>query len=717
MTSQLPRFTRLAGLSRLAALAVAWAALPALPALPQAYAETPFLAERVAAKELPPVARRLPRTPLVVDLEKRGRRVGKPSGDVVTLVSRARDIRYLSANAYTRLVGYNEKLELEPDVLERVDDEGGRVFTLTLRPGHRWSDGKPFTTEDFRYYWEDIAQNKELSVAGVPEFMLVDGKPPRVEVLDAQHIRYTWHKPNPRFLPTLAQPRDPYIYRPAHYLKQFHAKYADKAALEEAAKKQKLKSWAALHNRLDDMNEQTNPDLPTLQPWRVMNAAPATRFIFERNPYYHRVDSAGQQLPYVDRIVMDTASGGLLAAKANAGEADLLFRGLLMGDIPILKEGEKAKGYRTLLWPSARGSELALYPNLNTTDPVWRALNRDVRFRRALSLGIDRKTLNNALLFGLGVEGNNTIMAESQLFSPELRSTNAAYDPAEASRLLDQIGLTKRSGAGIRLLPDGRELEIIVETDGEGGLVVDGLTLIAEFWREIGVKLFVKPQDRTVLRNRAYSGLTVMVAAQGLDLAVPTAVMPPTELAPLSQAFYSWPKWGQFIETKSKTGEPCDMPEAQRLIELYHTWMSTDDAEVQTRVWREMLQNHADNQWSIGTVAGALQPIVVKAGLRNVPERALYGWEPTAMLGVYRIDEFYWDRTTPREALVIPGRAAGASPEPINTTDRGVSAAVERLPSGAAPRAAPVAFMGSGLGASGRPGMTVSAQSPESAVR
>ena len=223
------------------------------------------------------------------------------------------------------------------------------------------------------------------------------------------------------------------------------------------------------------MNEQSNPDLPTLQAWRVTNAAPANRFTFERNPFYHRVDAAGHQLPYVDRIIMDVAAGGLLAAKANAGEADLLFRGLTMADIPILKEGERFRGYKTHLWPNARGSELALYPSLNAADPVWRALNRDVRFRRALSLAIDRKTLNNALLFGLGTEGNNTIMAESPLFSPELRTTHATYDPAEASRLLDEIGLTKRNGAGIRLLPDGRELEIIVETDGEGGLIVDGL--------------------------------------------------------------------------------------------------------------------------------------------------------------------------------------------------------------------------------------------------
>jgi peptide/nickel transport system substrate-binding protein len=624
--------------------------LAAASAAAQGFVEPPLFAEKVAARELPPVAERIPRTPLVVDPTRDGGGFGQYGGEMVTLVPRARDIRYISTYSYTRLVGYDESLQLQPDLLEKFEVDGERVFTFTLREGHRWSDGHPFTAEDFRYYWEDIVHLSDLSPAGIPEFMLVDGKPPVFEVLDPRRVRYSWEKPNPRFLPQLAGPTDPGLYRPAHYLKDYHAKYSDKSALEEAAKKQKLKSWAALHNRLDDGKEHTNPDLPTLQGWRVTNAGPATRFVFERNPFYHRVDSRGLQLPYVDRIVMDVSAGGLLAAKANAGEADLLFRGLSMSDIPILKEGEKSHDYKTLLWPNARGSELALYPNLNTADPVWRALNRDPRFRRALSLGIDRKTLNNSLLFGLGTEGNNTVMAESPLFSPDLRTTNAMYDPAQASRLLDEIGLTQRNGAGIRLLPDGRELEIIVETDGESSLVVDGLTLIAEFWREIGVKLFVKPQDRTVLRNRSFSGLTLMVAAQGLDLALPTAIMPPTELAPMRQDNYAWPKWGQYVETKGKNGEPVDMPEAQALLQLYKEWMSTGDQAVQQRAWREMLKNHAENQWVIGTVAGALQPIVVKNGLQNLPAKAIYSWEPTAMLGIYRIDEMYWNRAAGKEA-------------------------------------------------------------------
>nr|WP_245513060.1 ABC transporter substrate-binding protein [Enterovirga rhinocerotis] len=612
--------------------------------------------EAVTAGQLPPVAERLPKSPLVVDLKATGREIGKPGGQIISLVSRARDIRYLSANSYARLVGYDEQLNLGPDLLESLENQGDRTFTFVIREGHRWSDGHPFTAEDFRYYWEEVALNKDLNPAGLPDFLLVDGEEPLFEVLDSRTVRYTWPKPNPRFLPTLAQPRDPFIYRPAHYLGKAHNHYVDQKTLDDWAKKEKLKSWAALHNRLDDMFENTNPALPTLQPWRPTTKMPANRFVFERNPYYHRVDTEGHQLPYLDRVIFDVSSSGLMAAKANSGDADILFRGLAMGDIPILKEGEKAQRYKTLLWPYARGSELALYPNLTTKDPVWRKLNRDPRYRRALSLAIDRHILNNALLFGIGTEGNDTITEQSRLFEPEFRTLHAQHDPGEASRLLDEIGLTKRNSAGIRLLPDGRELEIIVETDGDGSMIVDGLTLIGEFWRDVGIKLFIKPQDRTVLRNRTYSGLTVMVAAQGLDLALPTADMPPSELAPMRQDNYAWSRWGQYHETRGKSGESCDIPEAVELMNLYQSWLSTADDAEQTRIWKAMLKNRAENLWSIGTVAGALQPIVVRDGLRNLPQRAVYSWDPTSMLGVYRIDELFWDSVRSKEAWLPPIR-------------------------------------------------------------
>ena len=122
------------------------------------------------------------------------------------LIGRSRDTRLLVVYGYARLVGYDRNLKLVPDILESVEVKDGRIFTLKLRKGHRWSDGHPFTTEDFRYYWEDVANNKELRPTGPPTDLLVDGEPPKFEFPDTR-VRYTWSKPNPHFLPRRPAPR------------------------------------------------------------------------------------------------------------------------------------------------------------------------------------------------------------------------------------------------------------------------------------------------------------------------------------------------------------------------------------------------------------------------------------------------------------------------------------------------------------------------------
>ncbi|MFO1147679.1 MAG: ABC transporter substrate-binding protein [Alsobacter sp.] len=637
----MPTMTRRTAL--LAALAGTVLPRSLAAATPLTYQESPVLKDLVASGKLPPVAQRLPETPLVSDFAARKRAVGRYGGSLRTLVSKARDLRYLSANSYTRLVGYDEKLDLLPDLLLSVDEQDHRIFTFTLRKGHKWSDGHPFTTEDFRYYWEDVALNKDLSPSGPSELFVVDGKVAKVEILDEQTIRYSWPGPNPRFLPALAQPRPLTLFQPAHYMRQFHKKYRDKAELEQLAAKAKLKSWATLHNRMDDAYDNSNVAIPSLGPWRVTTESPATRFVFERNPYFHRVDPEGRQLPYVDTVLVDIAAPGLFAAKANAGEVDLLSRGLSMNDAPVLKEGEATHDYKTLLWTYARGSAYAFYPNLNCNDPVWRDLNRDLRYRKALSAAIDRRILNNALLFGLGTEGNNTVMKQSPLYEDKFRTENAAYDIDLANRLLDELGLTERDSTDIRKLKDGRILEIVVEVDGESSDIVDALQLVTEMWRDAGIKLFLKPQDRTILRQRSYAGQTIMVASQGLDNAVPTALMPPTELAPVRQEHFCWPKWGQYFETQGKNGEAADMPEAKKLMALYAAWLRTADVEEAARLWGEMLLVHAQQQFVIGTVSGELQPIVVNSKLRNVPPKALFSWEPTSLMGIYRVDEFFME--------------------------------------------------------------------------
>jgi peptide/nickel transport system substrate-binding protein len=572
-------------------------------------------------------------------------KIGRPGGELRMLVGRARDTRLLHVYGNARLVAYDLDLKLVPDILKAFEVEGGRVFTFHLRKGHRWSDGHPFTTEDLRFWWEDVALDPKLSPTGPPVQLLVDGEPPRVEVLDALTIRYSWSKPNPFFLPLNAAASPEFIYAPKHYLAQFHAKYADPASLDKLVKETKSRDWAQLFRRKERMGQFDNPDLPTLQPWMLTNAPPAERFVAVRNPYYHRVDARGQQLPYLDKVILEVVDSKLVPIKTGAGETDLQARHLYFKDYTFLKESEARSGLRTLLWHEARGSHLALYPNLNANDPVWRQLFRDRRFRLALSLGLDREAISQYLYFGLAAPANNTILPESPLYSEKVGKACLGHDPKEANRLLDELGLRERTRDGLRKLPDGRPLELVVETAGEDSEQVDLLELVRDMWLELGFKIHSKPSEREVLRNRIFSGDTLMTIWFGTENGLPTAEMAPWEFAPTSQADQPhWPKWGQHFETKGMAGEPPDLPEAARLLELYAAWREATDEARRTAIWTEMLELYARECWTIGTVAYVLQPVAVRKGLENVPDEAVWNWEPHAQFGIYRPDTFWWAR-------------------------------------------------------------------------
>jgi peptide/nickel transport system substrate-binding protein len=598
--------------------------------------EAPMLRADVFAGKLPPLEKRLPQPPLVVNLES----PGKHGGTLHSLVGRSRDVRMLVVYGYARLVGYDRELNLVPDILESFEVKEGRVFTLKLRKGHRWSDGHPFTAEDFRYYWEDVASNKELSPAGPPRDLLVDGQPPTFEVLSDTVVRYSWHKPNPNFLPRQAGASPLFIYRPAHHLKPLHKKYSEKVRKAEADGTAKRK-WSAVHNRADNLYESDNPELPTLQPWMNTTKPPADRFVAVRNPYFHRVDQNGLQLPYIDRFVLAVADPKLIPAKAGAGEADLQARDVNFNNYTFLKQGEKQNGYRTLLWRPGKGSHFALFPNLNVNDPVWRTLMRDVRFRRALSLAIDRSLVNQVLYFGLAIQSNNTVLPQSPLFREAYRDRWASYDRKQANLLLDQIGL-KRGRDGVRRLPDGRPLEIIVETAGESTEQTDVLELIRETWREVGIKMFSKPSQREAFRNRVFSGETVMSVWSGLENGLATPDSSPDELAPTNQTQLQWAKFGQYYETAGKSGDPVDIPEVKELAGLYQVWQEAKTRGERERAWHAMLELHTEQQFSIGVVSGVPQPVVARGTLVNVPEQGMYNWDPGAFFGMYRPDTFWF---------------------------------------------------------------------------
>jgi peptide/nickel transport system substrate-binding protein len=605
--------------------------------------EPPSLAAAVKAGELPPVTERLPRVPLVFTAPRSDWTLGRYGGELRTLQAKDRDIRMMVVYGYSRLVGYDEQLNLTPDILEKVDNVDSRTFTLHLRPGHKWSDGKPFTTEDFRYYWEDVAQNKDLSPFGLPQALLVSGRAPKFEVLDQTTVRFTWDEPNPMFLPALAAPSPLYIYRPAHFLRQVHARYVGLEKANAVAVAAGSRSWAGLHQKKDEQFRFDNPDLPTLEPWINTTPLPSTRFVLVRNPYFHRVDANGRQLPYIDKIIMGITDDKLIPAKTGAGDVDLQVRNLRFDNYTFLKQSEKRNQYHVRLWEKALGSQIALYPNLNVEDAEWRKLMRDVRFRRALSLGINRHEINEVVYFGLGRESSNTVLQRSALFRPQFRAAWTKFDLKAANALLDSIGLTRRDDAGLRLLPDGRPMEIIIDTSGESTEETDVLELIRDSWRQLGIAMFSRPSQREVFRKRVFSGKAMMSVWSGMSNGIPTADMSPGELAPTTQEQLQWPMWGQYYEQGRKGGEAPTAPDVVELVKLFEQWRNSGSTDEREKIWLRMLEMNADAVYTIGIVTRALQPVVVRDNLRNVPVEGIYSWDPGAYFGMYHPDTFWID--------------------------------------------------------------------------
>ncbi|HET7412543.1 MAG TPA: ABC transporter substrate-binding protein [Pararhizobium sp.] len=637
--SVLPRRTFL----KVAASAAAACALPCAGAAAAVENEPESLRELVKDGKLPPMRERLPKVPKKIDFVAENKVIGRYGGRLKTLLGGAKDSRLMTVNEYARLIGFNVKLEIETDILERFDSEEDRVFTLKIRKGHRWSDGHPFTAEDFRYWWQDVATVPKLNEGAVDPAMVSGGKMPVFTILDDLTVRYEWPLPNPEFPLAIAGASPLFIFMPAHYMKQFNIRYADKEKLEELVRRAHVSDWAALHTRMGRMYRAQNPDLPTLEPWQNSTADATQRAVFKRNPYFHRVDPEGRQLPYIDEVILNFGSASIIPAETGAGQSDLQARYIQFESYTFLRQAEKDHDFDVRLWTNGISSDVALYPNLNVKDPAWKTLMNEARFRRALSIGLDRHELNEQLYFGLAKPGGNTVLRQSPLYKPKYDEFWTKHDPDRANRFLDNLGLSKRDGDGVRLMPDGRRMELVVESAGERTVETDAMELIRYHWADLGIKVYLRTLQRDLLRRRFLNGQTKITIGRGLDIGLATADSNPEELAPVSSAQPNWPVWGQYTETMGTAGKLPPIGPANRLLALYHKWRQSSTTGERREIWGKMLTIYADQVFSIGIAGETLQPVVVNRRLKNVPEKGLFSWQPTAFFGVYRPDTFFFE--------------------------------------------------------------------------
>jgi peptide/nickel transport system substrate-binding protein len=599
---------------------------------PTTFQEAPQLAELVKAGRLPAVAERLGQDPLVI----------KPVHDIGKYGGTWRRGFIGPADVFNGFrAGMNDKIlyfdytgtQVVPNLAKGWElSADGRITTIFLRRGMKWSDGHPFTADDFMFWYEDMYQNKDLVPTQSP-VMTINFKPVELQKVDPYTIRFV--SPDPYYLlPEIlaavlelgGHARWGRLatggFAPVHYLKQFHPKYVTKEALEQKVKEAKFDNWVALFKFKNDST--LNPELPVVTPWKTTTPINTPTWTLERNPYFYGVDTAGNQLPYIDKIVMTLAENlEVLNLRAIAGEYEKQARHIDLQKLPVLLENQQKGGYKVYLDPSTQGTDVALWFNMSyEADPEiakW-LTNRD--FRRALALGIDRDQLNETFWLGLGVPGA-ALPGEDTLYSPgaEYRTRWATYEPQQANAMLDAIGLDKKDTEGYRLRTDGKgRLRIEVQTFVGFFQSTQVCEMIREQWKKIGIQADVKEVERSLAgRRRDANEHQIYVDAQwGSD-----------NMFGHIPAFFPYdggnaigPLYGRWFASGGSKGKepPARMRE---LMELYRKAFGVPREE-RIALAKEIWKIAVDEVWTIGTVglSPGIQGVrVAKTTMGNLPAR------------------------------------------------------------------------------------------------
>lgn len=612
------------------------------------YHEAPMLADLVKAGKLPPVAQRLPEDPLVVDTAES---IGQYGGVWRRGFLGPGDFNNYHRVVYDALVRYSpDGTRVEPKLASSVQPSPNfTTWIVKLRRGARWSDGSPFTVDDIMFWYTDVLMNKDLTPA-LPTWMKnQDGSPVVVERVDAYTVRWVYKNPNTTFLMELANKdsgdRQFAVFLPSKYLKQFHATYADKAALDRMVAEAKFKTWTELFAAKAHPPE--NPERPSMAAWVPETRVSDQLFVLRRNPYYVGVDKAGNQLPYIDTIQFKFfADIQALNLAAIAGELDEQERHINLVNYPVLKEHEKDGKYRIILWPGFGGADADVtFNETYNKDPELGRLFQNRDFRIAMSYAINRNEIKESAFLGLG-EPRQPVAAPWHPYYPGNITAwkYTEYRPVEANQLLDQIGLNRKDAEGFRLFPGTvRRVTVELSVVPAFGPWPDIAQLIAKDWERVGVKTIVQVRERALhFQMRQSNDLQAEIWNQDTSGFPFTGVPKYDPRSLLYGTITTGPLWKQWYDTGGKEGVEPPAP-IKRIAELIDRGRSAEPAE-QVRDAQEIFRIWVDNQFEIGTIG--LTPldqgvVVVNAKMRNVPSKLGKDW-PLRTPGNARTEQFYY---------------------------------------------------------------------------
>ncbi|SDR83315.1 ABC transporter substrate-binding protein [Actinopolymorpha singaporensis] len=643
---------------------------------PAKFAEAPDLAAQVKAGSLPAVAERLPDSPYVVP--HRWVTPGKYGGNLrmpTTDPAGASNKEYMYGHSLLRWL--NDGRDVGPGLVQEWDSNAdASEWTFHFRKGLRWSDGKPWSTADIMFWWEDMVLNKDHSEAPPDETKGADGELVKMSAPDPHTLVLRFTTPAPLTPFHLARWVNgnvgPAWMAPKHYLAEYHPRYNPKVGAD----------WAAAGGKFDRLRDYgTNPDCPTMNGWKVRSYREGRSAVWERNPYYWCVDTAGNQLPYLDTVtitaVQDVEVTKLQLQQGKLDHAHGPFLSLTLGDVSGLKQTQGRTGLEVLLWDGGSGTGSIFFFNYDYKDDKLRPLIREPKFRQALSYAFNRADARKAIYFNTGELTTGTYSPKAIDLQGSARARRAyagwrdsyvRHDPKKAKAILDDLGVVDRDGDGLRELPDGGKL--VVRLDYPAGTSPEHIhknAMLERDWRAIGIAVKQNPVAPDAFSIRWQAGELMTTTAWENGGGIHEILVEPQVLIPLA-GFADW--WAPLhanyhairntpeaakvkntdpYERKPPSVEPEKGGPIARLWELHDRAKVEPDALRRYRLVWEMVKIHVtDGPFFIGPVANTPVPILAHKDLRNVPRRenlALNGFagpwsHPTP--AVYDPETWHW---------------------------------------------------------------------------
>ncbi len=603
-----------------------------------AFAENPSIADLnkkiLGNKDLPALVERLPAEPLVVaPYDKIGH-----YGGVITGISKGTEsgTSDLLSVRHVNFVRYADDLQtVVPNVAKGWSwNDDFTVLTINLREGHKWSDGEPFTADDVVFWYNDLIMNPDV-YEKTPGRWLFAGKPVKVEAVDPTTVTFTFPVPTPgilnRFAVDYGQP-----FQPKHFLSQFMPKYNPKA--EDVAREYGFDSakaavdfyyggsdWKDVPSPLlkdgDKATKIGRAVVPTLESHIVVEENSEGRKLVA-NPYFHMVDTAGNQLPYIPEI-SEIYIGDKEVQNLKIMNGDVVWKqqALFLEDFPLLKENE-AKGNYTVSFAPTFGENVFFSFNRTHKDPVLAELFNDIRFEKAMSIALNRDEINEIVYLGQGkpMQGVPAEPKTVSFVSDEILNTDIAHDVEGAKALLAEAGLKDSDGDGTLERPDGKPLVIRMIYSTQG-VPVKIMELVRDYWSAVGVRVDLKEVTSDEYRSAGnnndldittwkYDGTSGPAISQDV-----TAFIPPFGDYFNPGTGFGWAAWKE-SGGKEGTEPPADIKQLWDLSEKFlQVQMGSDESN---RLGAEIVKIHVDNLLKIGTVGDIVAPFMFRNDLKNV---------------------------------------------------------------------------------------------------